>query len=177
MQQKRFYQKENTPFGEESHYVKKTSHGSKLLIGFFIVLLLIAMALGGLYFLGKQEVEKSDLQNVLSPTIVASPTLSEPTASPTAAFKREELSLAVLNGSGVPGAAGEISSYLKDLGYQIARTGNAPRFDYTGVTIVVSEEKKDALSLLQKDLEEKYASVSASISAELKTDAEVIIGK
>jgi hypothetical protein len=170
----KFYQKESTttPFAEPTHYVKKTSRVSKLLIGFLIVFVLVVGSLVGLYFLGKQTKETMPITTI-SPT----PTITTPTASPTAVLKQEDLSIVILNGSGLPGVAQQMAAHLRSKKYIVESTGNAKRFDYTGVTIMISEEKKDYLSLLQKDLEEKYKDITTSISAELKTGAEVIIGK
>lgn len=173
MEQKRFYMKSEEVAAAPS-YVKKTSHTSRIVFVLIFLVLLVILILVGLYFLGSQNVHshQQTAQSAASPTDV--PTA---TSTPTPVLERSGVSVTILNGSGKRGVAGEISTYLKDLGYTIEKTGNATRFNYEGVTLFVSEEKKEYLSLLEKDLSDKFASVSASMSATLTTDAEVIVGK
>lgn len=92
---------------------------------------------------------------------------------------RSTLSIAVVNGSGIEGTAGKAATILKDLGYNVASTGNADNFNYVGVTIKVKKEKNNFIELLKKDLSKDYIITSASSdpSSSFSTDALIIIGK
>lgn len=92
---------------------------------------------------------------------------------------RSTLSISVVNGSGIEGTAGKAATILKDLGYNIASTGNADNFNYAGVTIKVKKEKSNFLDLLKKDLAKEYAITltSSDLSLTSPTDALIIIGK
>lgn len=167
--------KDDVPFQDYAVYTEKTGgRGKGIAILFFILLLIAATALG-LYFLGRNSQSGS---SIATPT--QSPTTPpKPTATPTPVLDRKELRVSVLNGSGVPGAANNISSVLRELGYVVGATANADKFTYTGVTIQVSEDKKEYADLLKKDLEEKASAsaITATVSADLNTDAVVIVGK
>jgi len=92
---------------------------------------------------------------------------------------RSKLSIAVKNGSGAEGTAGKAATTLKNLGYNIASTGNADNFNYIGVTIKVKEDQSNFLDLLKKDLTKSYTikSASADLASDFSTDALIIIGK
>jgi hypothetical protein len=49
---------------------------------------------------------------------------------------RFQTDVLVLNGNGRNGAAGEAASKLRNLGYSIAATGNAPRTDYAATVVM-----------------------------------------
>jgi hypothetical protein len=48
----------------------------------------------------------------------------------------------VLNGSGEPGAAAKLASYLRDGGFNVVSVGSADRYDYLR-TLVVSRTEDD----------------------------------
>jgi hypothetical protein len=111
---------------------------------------------------------------------------STPTPKPTAnpvdkktGLNRSELSVAVQNGSGEVGVAGKMAAILKDLGYNVASTGNADNYDYQNVTIQVKSDSSDFLSLLKSDLSGTYTigDTSSDLDASTSEDAIVIIGK
>jgi hypothetical protein len=182
--EKRLYVKE----GREDT-IKKT-----IIIALFIIILIIVVILVGLYLVGAKAKEKeksTQLPPLPTPTKSIFPTQAPP-ASPSASLtvfpstilsqdpaesKRTELKIAVLNGSGKIGAATLISSYLSSLGYNIVSVSNANSYNYHNITLLVSPAKSKYTQLLKKDLEEKSATVSASISDEISTDAQVIVGK
>ena len=92
---------------------------------------------------------------------------------------RSKLSITVLNGSGVEGTAGKAANILKDFGYNVASTGNADNYNYTGVTIKVKPDQSNFLNLLKQDLAKEYTikSTSSDLSPDSSTDALIIIGK
>ncbi|MDO8582912.1 MAG: LytR C-terminal domain-containing protein [bacterium] len=92
---------------------------------------------------------------------------------------RSKLSVTVQNGSGTEGVAGKGANILKELGYNVASTGNADNYNYQGVTIKVKSSKSDFLNLLKQDLSKDYSITASSsdLSSDSPTDAMVIIGK
>lgn len=92
---------------------------------------------------------------------------------------RSKLSIAVANGSGVEGTAGKAATILKDLGYNVASTGNADNFNYVGVTIKVKSDQGKFINLLKQDLSKEYTITASSsdLSADSSTNALIIIGK
>ncbi len=195
---------ENPSLHKFPSYTAKSARKSRIIVIIVVVVLLIGALLGGLYFLGAKQKSSQSVTPTPTqvptqtpmPTATPSATLSpSPTRKPTAvptksvptptkaatttsgALQRSDLSLAVLNGSGVSGAAKEMSSYLSGLGYAIKTVGNADNENYAGITVRVKKSKSDYLSLLKSDIAKKSASVSASVSDTIGDDAEVIVGK
>ncbi|MBI4080563.1 MAG: LytR C-terminal domain-containing protein [Candidatus Levybacteria bacterium] len=128
-----------------------------------------------------QSASPTPVKPTSQPTKALSPTSAKPTSDPvdkTTGLDRSTLSVEVLNGSGVVGVAGKMSSFLKDLGYTISSTGNADNYDYQGVTVTVKSVKSKFLPLLQKDLQGTYTvSNTSSDLASGSADAVVIVGK
>lgn len=175
-----------------------------LVFAFFVILIMAILA--GLYILGSSQKKPADIKTVI---LTETPTMPLPTSSTSAVLTggttvqlssstaflktdnpanldRSNLSLAVLNGSGEPGAARVVSTYLESLGYKIARVGNADGFTFKSFTVIVKSGKKGYAGLLKKDLQSNAAlagqgaitaSVSASISDDISGDAVVIVGK
>lgn len=115
-----------------------------------------------------------------TPTAKASPTPGKGTPTPTgtSGLERSSLKVAVLNGSGVAGAATKMSDALKDLGYDVVSSGNADNFEYEETEIQVKSTKKSYLSQLESDLEDDYTIGSATSDyAGTAADAVVIVGK
>lgn len=116
----------------------------------------------------------------VSPTPTGKPT---PTAkpSPTPTKKATKgLSLRVLNGSGVTGAAKDAADYLSGLGYEIVGTGNANDIgSFETTTIEIKKDKESLLAQLKIDLQTKYAlgTTSATLSATESADAIITVGK
>lgn len=176
---------EDASFSNLPSYGEKNSRKSHFVTIFFAILLGVVVLLIGLYFLGAYK--KGQLQSIIPSRQTSStgsvqqstPAPSEkPTATPTPVkLDRGELEIIVLNGSGVAGAAGDISTALKDLGYTVKSVGNASKFDYKGVTIFIKEDKKEYVEMLKKDLADKDATIETSFDDKLKADAEIIVGK
>ncbi|MBU4015909.1 LytR C-terminal domain-containing protein [Patescibacteria group bacterium] len=178
--------------------MRPEERGSKRAFIFIVLFILIAV-LGGLFIIG--ALNKKPKKSL--PVVVNIPTVTPlPTSSVSAVLKpnltgeiypttglssqdkltnldRSKLSVSVLNGSGEKGAAKQVSSYLESLGYKIVKVDNAEVFSYRNLTVQVKRSKSAYASLLKKDLQSNpaYASVSASVSDEIASDAEVIVGK
>jgi len=84
-----------------------------------------------------------------TPSLVPSPT-------PTAILERKNLSIQILNGTGVVGAAGEGRDLLEALGYKEVETGNADDYDVEMTKISLKKGKENYFVLLKEDLEKNY---------------------
>lgn len=116
-----------------------------------------------------------------TPTVKATPTPGKVTPTPTgstSSLDRSNLKVAVLNGSGVAGAATKASDALKKLGYDVVSSGNADNYDYASTVIQVKSTKKAYLSQLKSDLSDSYT-IGAATADYTGTDADavVIVGK
>ena len=196
-----YMSEDSTSFPTYSIYKEKSSGKRRIFLIITVFMIVAASILAGLYLLGSASKKSAPIP--VSPTIavtatplptssvsaVLTPRLTEAiSTSPSAGLAkidtsskldRAELDIVILNGSGVAGAAALVSDYLRDLGYTIVRVGNAESYTYKNLTILVKKNKSGFAGLLKKDLQANpsFASVSASISDDISTGAEVIVGK
>jgi len=88
----------------------------------------------------------------------------EPTATPEPA-DRTEISIEVLNGTGISGEASYLQGKLRGLGYEDIETGNADDQDNETTTVVFSEDVPDEIvEEITEKLEDTYEEVDASTS-------------
>lgn len=180
MEQKNSFHMSNG-YSEFPSYVERSSPKPRLLLIFIIVFFLVIAALAGLYFIGLNN-NKNLVQSIPTVPTPTTTAVALPTEAPTPSqgpLERGDLTIAILNGSGIAGAARGVSSYLNGLGYTIGPIGNADIFTYRGLTVHVKQAKSAYLSLIEKDLREHDpdASISASVDDSIATDAEVIVGR
>lgn len=169
--------------------------GGKKLLFFLIVLLLIGALAGGFFFINGQRGNSEE--TIPTPTPTEAPTSTPPPAggsptptekptptakpSPTPTKKpTKSLSIRVLNGGGVTGAAKDAADYLSGLGYEIVGTGNANDIgSFETTTIEIKKDKESLLAQLKIDLETKYTlgTTPATLSATESADAVVTVGK
>lgn len=98
-----------------------------------------------------------------------------PTATPTPSFKKEDLKIKVLNGSGTAGKASEMKEILKKAGYQEIITDNADNFDYTVTELQVKKSKSQAGAMIKEDLKDYIKTFKETVLAENQTPDVVII--
>ena len=111
-----------------------------------------------------------------SPFAVSSP-IAE--SSPAAVdLDRGEISIRVLNGSGVSGAAASARDFLEGLGWTVDSVGNADRDDYKKTEVRFKEDSRKFEDLILEDLGENYDAMASSddLEASSSADIEVIIG-
>jgi len=89
---------------------------------------------------------------------------------------REEISIIVLNGSGISGEAGRIADLLEDLKYEIAESGNAEKI--ATHEFEVKREYKDQVKVLLDDLEELLGitKITGTLSESEEAIARLTIG-
>jgi len=149
-----------------------------------VVLLGLGIIGGGIFVYQKTLNSKKDEETIAPmPTPFVAPSEVTPTKevspSPTPEISRTDLKVKVLNGTGVPGAAGKAAELLEELGWQGIKTGNADNFDYEKTVIQIKEDKKEYFSLLKEDLSSKYTveEEAQTLSEDDSFDAVVIVGK
>jgi hypothetical protein len=114
----------------------------------------------------------SQTQPSETPAPTSPPEVTQPPVNP-----RAEITLEVLNGSGVKGVAGTIAGDLEKLGYTILNIDNADAQTYTQTEIYTAPSFVPS-DLLLSDLAKDYP--SATVTGELKdstASAKIIIGK
>lgn len=95
--------------------------------------------------------------------IVATPTPLPPTPTPTPSFKKEDVKIKILNGSGVRGKATEIKEILRKKGYVEILTDNAENFDYKITEIQVKNDKKQLGEMMKNDLKDYVTSPKITV--------------
>lgn len=168
--------------------VRKSGKGKKFLL-LLIFIILIGAAIGGFNLVkSKQTTTEEEITPIPTPTEEVTPSLtptevsptptSKPTATPTKK-PTKNLTIKVLNGSGVTGAAKLASDFLTGLGYEITSVGNADSQDFENTTIQIKQDKQSLLDQLKIDLSTKYTigTTSADLSTASSSDVIVIIGK
>lgn len=167
---------------------RKSGKGKKLLL-VLILLILLGAAFAGFNLIKGKQTPTEEITPTPTPTeeITSTPTPATetsptPTVKPTATPTKKptkNLTIKVLNGSGVTGAAKLASDYLTGLGYEITSTGNADNENFENTTIQIKPDKQTLLDQLKIDLSTKYTigTTSADLSSTSSSDAIVTIGK
>lgn len=161
---------------------RKKGGKKKKLIGLLVILGIIALLAGGGWFVfndASAPVETEDVGSTLTKpqedTKVATPTPT-PTAAP---LNRDEVTLIVYNGTGVPREASILGDALEDLGYSEIELKNADDQDAElEVTVVVFSKSlsQTAIDEITETLEDMYKEVEVKKSSSTDFDVEVTTG-
>ncbi len=145
----------------------------KLFMAGLIVVLFIFGVTGWVFYFANRYSEETTQEEI---TLEEGAT-EEPTATPASTqLEREEITLEILNGSGVAGAAGDAAEVFEALGYEDVEVGNAD--DTEGNELYVSSDIEDLIDVLLEDVEEELD--ISSISGELDdstASARIILGE
>ncbi len=123
----------------------------------------------------KNIIKVPDFMAGFNKAAVVSPTLAPPTPTPTPNFKKDEVKIKILNGSGVRGKATEIKEILKDKGYTEIVTDNADNFDYTVTEIQVKKDKSQLGDMIKEDLKDYISSPKVTVLDDKETADLVLI--
>lgn len=180
-------------FGPMEEKPKKSKKLWYVIIGLIIILVMCGYAIYDFAGVGKSKSNPAFLPEPTSPAPTVSDDQGDVTPTPAeddsdnkdddstssvdkaTGLDRADLSVTVLNGSGVPGAAKEVADLLEGLGYEIESTGNADTTDYEKTEIRVSSANKKFLDLLKKDLSDDFT-IGTTSSTYKDGDAVVIVG-
>jgi len=111
----------------------------------------------------------------VSPT--AQPTQT-PSPTPTPSFKKEDLKIKILNGSGITGKAADLKKVLKDDQYGEILTGNADNNDYEKTIIKTKKEYTAAVEMVETTLKDYVKSPQTDLLEDKEAaDIIIIIGK
>lgn len=153
---------------------KSKSGGSKWLI-IFIILLILGGA-GIFYF------TKSANEEIPTPTPSFGEVVNEqvstpqPTKSPEP-VKKDDVSIEIQNGTGIPGEAKLLSDKLKALGYTDITAGNASSTDNTATTVTFLKSLSQTVQdEIKKELEGFYKEVIVKTSTTQKSDVLIVTG-
>lgn len=156
------------------------------------VLLIIAMAIGALIFLGVKKIGNKDAQKISiqdipeemakddsKKNIIETTKAQETTKNETDVPKNSnplETSVKILNGGSFGGSAGKMKTLLVEKGYKKLEVGNS-NVNYSGTTIFYQAEFKAVAEKILSDLKPKYSSaqIKPGASVEEKSGSVVII--
>ena len=156
-----------------------TKHQTSPVLLWAIGIIVACLVIGGaLFFLTGKSGSLPSVVVVPTPTPTIGPEVT-PTSTPSGAMKREGLTIQVLNGGGVSGAASKMKKFLEDKGYTVSDTANAASYTYEKTLILVKADKKEYITLLEKDLGEQYSlgTSAATLEEDASYGAQVIVGK
>lgn len=150
-------------------------------IPIIIVIILIAVALA-FFFLrspSDKDLESSDTDTFeISLDSEDEDEISTPTQAPTPEpLDREEITIEVLNATGIAKQASFLQEKLEDLGYSQIETGNAGDQEQEETTVSFSDSVPDQVrEEILSELENLYTEVTVSSSAPDNTDVLILAG-
>ncbi len=147
---------------------------------FFIVITLFLLgAISGGFIYFQKGVNKPSINPTPTETPKITPTI---TKAPEEIVNLKNISINVLNGSGISGEAGRVKDLLIKGGFDNdkIKTGNADSYDYSNINLSAKENiSNKVLDIIKDTLKDKY-----KISKDIKTlneesnfDIEIIVGK
>ena len=139
----------------------------------------VVLIVGGfIYFLG---VGGSEGDAEASPT-PANGAVTERTSSPTPtdsseSVNREDVSIQILNGTGLAGEAGLVRDKLQALGYEKNEVGNASDQDQETTTVTFSSKlPEEIVKEITEELEDTYEDVNAKTGSTGEFDVKIVTG-
>lgn len=153
---------------------------SKMSLVFFIILGIILLIGAVIFFISRSANEAVPSPSPTSFFSAPSPTPTpeaSPEASPTSEDK-SELSVEILNGTGIPGEASYLQGQLKNLGYENVTAANASTQNETSTTVTFARDVSTAVKdELEAELEKLYTDVNVSTSSTLSgVDIRILTG-
>jgi len=142
-----------------------------------IILLVVGIVIAGFalyssFFSTTSESTPVATESTPSPT-------SAPSATPQPTPDRSRIKIQVLNGSGIPGKAGEVASALEALGYSDVATGNADAYDYDQTEISVAADADAVFTQLVADLKSELtiSEESGVLPQDSQYTAVIVVGR
>ncbi len=150
-----------------------TEKKSKKIIWVIIAIVIIAGIVGGVVYL-LQTPEEAVIEG--SQDVSNEQATPEPTATPEPVDK-SEVSIIVLNGTGITGEAGFLQEKLEDLGYVGIEVSNADDTDNEVTIVIFSPSLQDEIKdEILGELEDIYESVESQTSELDDSDIEITTG-
>ena len=95
--------------------------------------------------------------------------------SPARSLERARIRVQVRNGSGIPGAAGEVTEYLRDAGFDVVDFGNAEEFDEPRTVVIDRVGARDRALEVAAAL--RGVPVRSDVDTTLYLDVTVLVGR
>ena len=151
--------------------------GSKKWLVPSLIILLVLLSIGGFLLFRSPQEKKQEDENFVEPTVIQEPTPT-PTPTPTPEpVDRSQISVSVLNGTGIAGEASLLKGKLEEAGYSQIEAGNAGDQTHTTTEVTVSAGVPDEVKNdLQNLLEEIYQDVEVSRGTSGSADIVITTG-
>ena len=143
-------------------------------VGLFVFLIIFGLT-GWAFYLKSVWLPKETVSEVVTEASPIPNTTPEPEKI-VELLTREEISLDVLNGSGVSGLAGKTATTFEELGYEIGEIGNADDVETT--ELYIQEDLEEQLGNLLDDVKEELgvASVSGYLDSDVESMGKIVLG-
>ena len=99
----------------------------------------------------------------------------EPAGSVSRALERARIRVQVRNGSGIPGAAADVTEYLRDAGFDVVDFGNAEEFDEPRTVVIDRVGARDRALEVAAVL--RGVPVRSDVDTTLYLDVTVLVGR
>jgi len=131
---------------------KKQAITARTLIILGVVILLLGIGIGtGAYLIHKKGFQFEAVRNTLKEVTPKEELKIEEKAEVTEEKKskqvknKDEVSVAIFNGMGIPGFAGKVATLINNAGFKSTTTANADKFNYTNTLIELSPDVDESL--------------------------------
>lgn len=157
---------------------------SKMSVLIFIILGIILLIGAAVFFISRSSNQAvaspspTSFFSVSSPTPIPSPSESaSASASPTSSDKAD-ISVEILNGTGVPGEAAFLQGQLKSMGFEDIKTANGSSQSETATTVTFARSVPESIQdELEAKLKTLYTEVKVSTSSTLSgIDIRILTG-
>jgi len=162
---------------------RKSKSGLKVVIIIVVVLAVLGIIAGGVFYyqagfnkkdktLPNEPEQNQNQELKISPTITETP---EPTLEE---IDLSELSVNILNGSGITGEAGRVNELLTKLNFKEIETGNADSYDYTTTFVNLKQSIPNTVfDKISEALGDDYTVEKDSVLEDSSEyDIEIIVG-
>lgn len=163
-----------TPAGVPSQ--PKEKKGANKWIFIFLGLLILGGA--GIFFFASQSANPEPTPTPSFGVIPVDDYTPEPISTPTPEpVAKEDVTIEILNGTGIAGEAGYLQGKLKELDYEKIEVGNAPSTDNTDTTVTFKKDlSTTVVDEIKKELEEIYKNVVVKTSSTQESDIVIVTG-
>lgn len=160
---------------EEEIGNQKGSVRSVFGVGMFVFLIIFGLT-GWAFYLKSVWLPTESVSEIVAEASPTPNSISTPTPI-SALLTREEITIDILNGSGVTGLAGKTATIFEELGYVLGKIGNADSVSEN--ELYIKEESLNKLEVLYEDVLEELeiSSPSGYLDEDEKVDARIVLGE
>ncbi|MBU0569414.1 LytR C-terminal domain-containing protein [Patescibacteria group bacterium] len=157
---------------------KGRGSGLKVVIITAVVLAILGVIAGGVFYY-QTGFNKETETGVEEKELNEAPVTTEAPEPAPREVDLSELSVEILNGSGIAGEAGKVDTLLTDLNFKETETGNADSYDYTTTVVSLKEGvSSEVYSKIEGALSENYALEKSDdvLEDDSEYDIKIIVG-